>query len=371
MSEKKGGIVSNCIEVDGYLGPDESVIGHGGHRRTRKADVTIRQNEPLSGNLTPPALGVRDNAPVNGTVFVAIEDLMANPRAAALLERHFGEVRVATSRERALAELVAMGDKVVAAIVGVKERIDADLLASLPSLKVLGSLGAGTDHLDLAALEDCGVRVVTTPGVNAVSVAEHALMMILGLAKRVLPSHAAVLSGRDRAGLSEAPVEVRGRTVGVLGAGATARALLPLLHALGTHVSVWTRRPDQHQDLPTVGLRKLFEESQVVSIHLPLTPQTRGLVDADLLGLLPEGALVVNTARKEIVDLDALRSLSLSRPDLHFAVDDFDLLADGTVEAGGSRTLWSPHIAGVSVEALRAMQETAVLGVVEALRSPS
>ncbi len=120
---------------------------------------------------------------------------------------------------------------------------------------MIGSLSAGTDHLDLAALSARGVAVVTTPGVNAVSVAEHALMMILALAKHALPAHAAVVAGHDRAGMSELPVEVRGRRAGVFGAGATARALIPLLRALGMEVMVWTRRPDHHPDLSRAELR--------------------------------------------------------------------------------------------------------------------
>ncbi|MCA1677087.1 MAG: hypothetical protein LC799_34545, partial [Actinobacteria bacterium] len=229
---------------------------------------------------------------------------------------------------------------------------------------------AGTDHLDLEALADHDVQVITTPGVNAVSVAEHALMMILALAKRVLSAHSAVVTGQDRAGMSCPAIELRGRRAGVLGAGATARALIPMLRALGMKPLVWTLHPERHPDLPTAGLEDIFAECDVVSVHLPLTPQTRGLVDARLLGLLPPGALVVNVARKQIVDLDGLRVVASERPDLHFGVDDFGLDDDGTVAAAGDRGLWSPHIAGITVEALTAMQRVVVRGVVQAVTAP-
>ncbi|MBL1097213.1 NAD(P)-dependent oxidoreductase [Streptomyces coffeae] len=309
---------------------------------------------------------------MNGTAFVALADLTHNHQAFDELRRTFATVRVATARERAIAELKALGSDVTAAVVGIKERIDADVLDAVPELRVVGSVGAGTDHLDLAALRDRGVHVVTTPGVNAVSVAEHALMMILALAKRALPGHAAVLSGEDRAGMAESPFELRGRRVGILGAGATARALLPMLHALGTEPAVWTRRPERHSDLPVMEeLEELLRRSDIISVHLPLTDRTRGLLGPKLLGLLPPGALVVNTARKEIFDLAALRAVVSEREDLRFAVDDFGLAADGTTSSLGPSTLWSPHVAGVTVEALRAMQETAVRGVVEAMAEPA
>ena len=170
---------------------------------------------------------------MNRTVLVALADMIDDPDARAALEQNFSTVVVATARRHALAELTALGDTVHAAIIGVRERIDAEVLDALPQLTVLDSIAAGTDHLDLVSLADRGVQVITTPGVNAVSVAEHALTMILALAKRVLPAHAAVVADQDRAGMLDPPVEVRGRRVGVLGAGATARALIPLLQALG------------------------------------------------------------------------------------------------------------------------------------------
>ncbi|MEU5403830.1 NAD(P)-dependent oxidoreductase [Streptomyces sp. NPDC005963] len=306
--------------------------------------------------------------PIPGTAFVALPDLPDNHRAFELLRANFSDVQVAGARERALAELSALGPEVSAAIVGVKERITADVLDSLPGLRALGSVGTGRDHLDLAALRDRGVQVVTTPGVNAVSVAEHAMMMVLALAKQAVAGHGAALSGKDRAGMSAPAVEIRGRRAGVLGAGATARALLPLLTAFGTDPQVWTRTPDRHPDLVTRPLEHVFRRSEILSIHLPLTQETRGLVGRDLLALLPEGALVVNTARKEIFDLANLASAVRDRPDLRFAVDDFELASDGTATALGERALLSPHIAGVTVESLGAMQESAVRGTIAALR---
>lgn len=163
-------------------------------------------------------------------------------------------------------------------------------------------------------------------------------------------------------------MEVRGRRAWVLGAGSTARALIPLLGALGMQTVVWTRHPKRHPDLRTATLKEIFAGCDVVSVHLPLTPQTRGLVDAQLLRLLPSGAFVVNVARKEIIDSDGLRTVVAERPDVRFAVDDFGLVDDGTVAAVGDRGLWSPHIAGVTVEALAAMQDLVVRGVVQAVR---
>ncbi|MFF2024056.1 NAD(P)-dependent oxidoreductase [Streptomyces sp. NPDC058171] len=306
--------------------------------------------------------------PMAGTVFVTLPDLVANEPAMAALHDHFTAVRVVTDRGRALAELTALGADVTAAIVGVKERIDAGVLAALPELRAVGSVGTGTDHLDLTALRDHRVGLVTAPGVNAVSVAEHTMALLLGLAKRLLAGHAAVLAGTDRAGMPQRPVELRGRRAGVLGAGATARALLPMLRAFGLEPRVWTRNPDRHPDLPTAPLEDVLLHSDVLSVHLPLAEGTRGLLTPERLGLLPEGALVVNTARKAVFDLPGLPALRAARPDLRFAVDDFGLAADGTAALLAPDGLLSPHIAGVTAESLRAMEDTAVHGTIALLR---
>lgn len=315
-----------------------------------------------------PSAGTPGAAP--GTVFVALPDLPEHSAAFGRLLAAFSDVRVATHRDRALTELTALGPAVTAAVVGVRERVGPAVLDALPGLRVLGSVGTGTDHLDLAALRKRGVRVVTTPGVNAVSVAEHAMMMALALAKRALPGHQAALTGEDRAGLPEPPVELRGRCAGVLGAGATARALLPLLRAFGMETLVWTRTPENHADLPTAPLEEIFRRAHVISVHLPLHDSTRGLIGPRLLGQLPPGAMVVNTARKEILDISALPEMAAARPDLRFGIDDFGLAADGTAAALGASALFSPHVAGVTTESLAAMQETAVRRTVDLITAP-
>jgi phosphoglycerate dehydrogenase-like enzyme len=297
-------------------------------------------------------------------LFVALADVLRNDTLRRDLERAFDRVHVAADRGTAVAEMMAIGDGLDAAIIGVKEHIGSSVLHAVPNLKVLGSVGAGTNHLDLEALAHDDVTVITTPGANAISVAEHTLMMILALAKRALSGHSAVIAGLDRSGMSEPPIEIRGLRAGLLGAGTTARALLPLLEALGITVSVWTKNPQNHKGLRVSTLEGIFQSSDIISIHLPLVNGTRGMVNAGLIELLPAGAMLVNTARKEIVDQGDLIKALRARPDLYVAIDDFDLAEDGTTSGVGERhSLWSPHVAGVTVQSLIAMHQTVVCGI--------
>ncbi|WP_169792552.1 NAD(P)-dependent oxidoreductase [Actinoplanes rectilineatus] len=303
------------------------------------------------------------------TVFVVLPNVLENEAAAEKLHQAFDRVVVASERSVAVSELVDLGSSVDAAVVGVKERIDASVLDKLPNLRAIGSVSAGTDHIDVPAVQSRGVKLVTSGNANSQSVAEHALAMILCIVKRLREGHAASLSGADRAGMVNAPHEFRGMNVGILGAGATAQALLRLLQPFGVNVLVWTRNPASHPEIleygaENSGLDKIFGTCNVVSIHLPLTDETRHMVDGRLLNKLPKNACVVNVARKDIFDLGQLTESMVDRPDLSLAVDDFGLAGEDFVSRLDDRFLVTPHVAGVTVEAERAMQNIVVDGVI-------
>src|SRR6266508_6037400 len=215
------------------------------------------------------------------TVFVAPEHLMDNRLALAKMGAVFEALVFAKERARSIAELAALGPAVDAVIVGILDPIHEPDLRTLSNLRVVGSIATGTDHLAMDALRSRGVDVVTADGVNSYAVGEHTLMMILALLKRAFEAHEAVTTGRDRAGLPGWPRDLRGRRLGVLGAGRTAMATAQLLRPFGCPVSVWTRSPDRHPEIAELGaevvdLERLFETSDIDTMHLPLTTETRG-----------------------------------------------------------------------------------------------
>jgi phosphoglycerate dehydrogenase-like enzyme len=303
------------------------------------------------------------------TIFIAPEHLMDNQRAMARLGSVFHEIVFARERARAMAELAALGPSVEAVIVGMMDPIREGDLATLTNLRVVGSTATGTDHLAMDALEARGVEVVTADGVNAYAVAEHTLMMVLVLLKRALEAHESVTSGRDRAGMPAWPRDLRGRRAGILGAGRTAMAVVRLLRAFDCPVLVWTRRPDRHPEIVELGaepasLDRIFEASEIVTMHLPLTDETRGLVTGGLVRRLPAGAMIVNVARGEVVDWPSVAPALAQRRDVLLGADGLGLAERGIPEAVGGRSILSPHVAGVTDGALRAMQDHVVDGVV-------
>lgn len=283
---------------------------------------------------------------------VVISEFIA-PEGLARLEATVDVVADATlvgDRARLLAA-VADAD---ALLVRDRTQVDAELLAAAPRLRVVGRLGVGTDNLDLEALEARGVTVRLATGANAVSVAEHVIGALLFLSR---PSFTA--TGRVIAGEWPRPEligrELSGRTLGLLGFGATARAVAQRAAALG--MAIVASDPVVTDAGPGVELlapEELFAAADALSVHAPLLPSTRGLVGTSAIARMPEGALLVDTSRGGVVDHDAvlaaLRSghLAGAALDVH-PVEPVDATT-GARYADVPGLLLTPHLAGVTHE---------------------
>jgi phosphoglycerate dehydrogenase-like enzyme len=188
----------------------------------------------------------------------------------------------------------------------VLDPVTDELMAGAPRLRLIQKLGVGLNTIDLDAARRRNIAVANMPGINTLAVAEHALLLMLAVLRRVTAFDAATRAGR---GWVPDPVradqlgEIGERTVGLVGYGAVARRLESALVALGAHVIHWSRTPNGPAWRP---LDTLLAESDIVSIHLPLTDETRRLIDASALDRIRPGAILVNTARGPIVDQAAL-----------------------------------------------------------------
>lgn len=186
--------------------------------------------------------------------------------------------------------------------------ISAEAMASCPSLRVISRAAAGTDIIDIPAATARGIAVLRAAGANAQSVAEFTIGLILACA-RDIPAHDATTRGggweRSRLGL-----ELHGRCLGLVGYGRIARGVARIAGAMGLRVVAWTPRILQAGDIapvePVADLPGLLRQADVLSLHAPLTAGTAGLIGAAELALLPQGAILVNTARGGQVDEAAL-----------------------------------------------------------------
>ncbi len=190
--------------------------------------------------------------------------------------------------------------------------VTEEVMAGAPRLRLVQKIGVGVDTIDLEAARRRGVAVANMPGTNTQAVAEAALMLMLA-ALRNLPG----LDRACRAGEGWSPEgearerrntlgELCGRTVGLVGAGAVASRLVEPLEALGARVIYTDRRERPDLGIERHDLDDLLEASDVVSLHLPLTPETEGLIDRRALTRMKPGAILVNTARGGLIEETAL-----------------------------------------------------------------
>jgi glyoxylate reductase len=205
--------------------------------------------------------------------------------------------------DRPLAEVRADD---VDALAVVAERVDAAVLEQFPRVRIVANYGVGYDAIDVEACADRGVAVTNTPGVLDAATADLAFALILAARRRLVVGDRAVRERRWRGGWADPDFlghDVSGSTLGVVGLGRIGSAVARRGEAFDMEVLHTSRRGDRPGWLE---LEELLARADVVSLHVPLTEETRGLIDARRLSLLRDGACLVNTARGAIVDETAL-----------------------------------------------------------------
>lgn len=221
-----------------------------------------------------------------------------------------------------------------------------------PRLRLIQKLGTGVNTIDLDAAAERGVAVANMPGRNAQAVAETSLLLMLAALRRVVPFDARTRRGEGwPADRSLVGGELAGRTVGLLGGGEIATLLRGMLEAIGATVLYTTRRP-RRDDPAWRELDELLRAADIVSVHVPLTDETRHLLDAGRLALLPEGAIVVNTARGAVIDEAALVAALASG---RLGGAGLDVFEKEPVEAGNpllelGNVVVMPHVAWLTGE---------------------
>jgi D-3-phosphoglycerate dehydrogenase / 2-oxoglutarate reductase len=252
-------------------------------------------------------------------------------------------------------------------------KVNQDVLSKAPKLRVIGRAGVGVDNVDLDAATAAGVLVMNTPGGNAVSVAEHTLGLMLAMARSIPQAHASTKSGKweKKKFLGN---ELRGKTLGVMGLGSIGREVVRRARAFEMHVVASdpyvSSRTASELGVPLITVDELFAQSDYISLHVALTTETQGILNDKAFAKMKKGVRVVNCARGELIDGDALRRALESGQVAGAALDVFQteppaagepLLAIDTVIA-------TPHIGGSTEEAQEIVGVRIVEQVVEYLQ---
>ena len=248
-----------------------------------------------------------------------------------------------------------------AVIVRNRTKVDAALISSAPKLRVVGRLGVGLDNLDMNLCAARGITVIPATGANAQAVAEYVIAAAMLLLRRAYGASTDVAAGRWPRGALSDGRELAGTTLGLIGFGGIGRLTGRLARALGVRTigfdpqlpvssAVWTdehTRPGAFDDV--------LLEADIVSLHVPLTPMTRDLIDASRIAAMKPEAILINTSRGGVVDEAALAEALRSGRLAGAALDVFERepLPAGSALADCPNLLLTPHVAGVTRESNR------------------
>lgn len=242
------------------------------------------------------------------------------------------------------------------ALLHVLEPLSRATLSNAPRLLLVQKIGVGVNTIDVAACQELGIGVANMPGTNTQAVAEHALALMLAALRRIPSLDAETRAGRGfpvDSSLLDVAGEVSGRVVGLVGYGAVAARLAPVLVALGASVMVSTRDATK-SPYPVIPLDELVTKADVVSLHVPLTPDTKQLLSFARIAAMKPGAVLVNTSRGGLVDqpalVTALREGRLRAAGLDVFADEPTLPDDAILTL--PNVVATPHIAWRTPETL-------------------
>jgi D-3-phosphoglycerate dehydrogenase len=278
------------------------------------------------------------------------------------------EARVVVTEEESEAGMVAAAREADGILFRIRPDCTRSLMTACSRLKVVGRHGVGLDTVDLKAATDLGIAVVHGPGSNSDSVAEHALMLILTCAKQTLDTDRMTRTGDWRRARPLPNMELRGKTLGIVGVGNIGRRMAGIGAALGMRVIAYDKYIPADEVRargaePKPDLHSVLREADVVTCHTPHTPETHHMIDGQAVAQMKDGVIFVNTSRGKTQEEHALFE-GLTRGKIRAA--GIDVFEEEPVGADNPllnlpNVVVSAHVAGVTRESVRgmAMQVTA------------
>jgi D-3-phosphoglycerate dehydrogenase len=291
---------------------------------------------------------------MNDPPVVAVADFLTEAEIEQRVLDGIAEVRLLQTTDET--EVVRRAADAEAILIFHEIRLTERSLARLPRCKAVIRCGVGVDNIDLRAAGQQGIVVCNVPDYGTEEVADHALMLLLACARRLLPSHEAIRAGGwDLTQVHGAP-RLRGQTLGVIGCGRIGTALALRAKALGMRVVAYDPYRPNGLD-KALGIERchrledLLPQAKFISLHCPLTRETHHLLNTETLALLPRGAYIINTARGPCIDLNALFAALVSGQVAYAGLDAIERepLDDERIRRH-PRVVLTPHAAFYSVE---------------------
>ena len=257
--------------------------------------------------------------------------------------------------------------------------ITAEMCREMKNVRVIAQPSTGYDHIDVEACAKAGVPVANIGGANAVSVAEYTIMVALALLRRLILAHTSTLRGEWlQWNLMElGTYELQGKTWGIVGFGRIGREVAKRLRPFEVKILYYDKvrfpkEVEEEYGVEYAPLPKLLRSSDIVSIHVPLTPETRGMIGERELRLMKPTAILINPARGEIVDEEALARALREGWIMGAAVDVYSREPPGPdhplLNLGEANVILTPHIAGATTDARSRIIQVTIENIVRVLK---
>jgi len=269
-------------------------------------------------------------------------------------------------------ELIEKIKECHALILGI-EKITAEIMDQAKNLIIIARYGVGYDNIDIEAATKRGIIVTYTPHANSTSVAEHTFALILSLLKKIVEANLSIKSG-EWIGTKFVGVELEGKTIGIIGTGAIGKKVARIAKGFNMNILLYDIIKDENLErnlnAKYVDLKELLLNSDIVSIHVPLTPETRHMISEEEFKIMKKNAIIVNTARGEIIDEKALIKALKEKWIAGAALDVFEKEPpdEDNPLLKMDNVICTPHSAAFTIDALKRMDKMIVEDVISALR---
>lgn len=258
-------------------------------------------------------------------------------------------------------------------IIGVKEKMTEDMITKIDKKKVIATLSIGVDHIDKSFFESDLIKIINCQTSNVISVAEHIFSLILSLKKRIIEANEIATKGGTKKDLSSRSNDISNSTMGLIGAGKISREVMKIAKIFNMKIYCNTLNPEKHQDLLKEGveftdLDNLLTISDIITVNIPLNKENKNLISKDKIRLMKKTATFINTSRAEIVDMNELMRYADENTIFNVGLDIDAEDYKEILNTKRNNVIVTPHIAGVTKEAIKRMDVELANNIIEYLR---
>lgn len=258
-------------------------------------------------------------------------------------------------------------------IIGIEDKFTKDMLPKTTKKKIIATLSIGLDHIDKEFLENDNIKIINCQNSNVISVAEHIFALILALKKRIIEANGISLRGENRRNLSMRSNDITGNTLGIIGAGKISREVIRISKAFNMNIICNTLNPEKHQDLIKQGIKfvsldEVLSNADIITINIPLNEENKNLISKEKIRLMKKTATFINTSRGELVDMSELIKYADENKTFNVGLDiDAENYKD-ILNIKRNNVIITPHIAGVTKEAVERMDVEVANRLVEYIK---